>query len=140
MWVIHSENDDWENLFLRCKRFAADMLDSKNIEHTFSVKNQRSGGPAITERKNIWLIFREIITNIARHSGADEVDIRFSFNSGKLLIKIEDDGDGFDPEQIKSNGYGVQNIKERTEQLNGTCTLQSQPGEGTEWSIELPVA
>lgn len=140
VWVIHSENDDWENLFLRCKRFAADMLDSKNIKHTFLVENQRSGGPTITERKNIWLIFREIITNIARHSNAKKVDIQFSFRSGKLYIHIEDDGDGFDSEQIKSSGYGVQNIKERTEQLNGTYTLQSQPGEGTEWSIELPVA
>jgi signal transduction histidine kinase len=57
-----------------------------------------------------------------------------------LYIHIEDNGDGFDPEEIKSNGYGVQNIKERTEQLSGTYTLQSQPGEGAEWSIELPVA
>lgn len=140
VWVIHSENDDWENLFLRCKRFASDMLDSKNIKHTFSVEHQRSGGPTITERKNIWLIFREIITNIARHSGAGKVDILFSFRSGKLYIQIEDNGDGFDPEQIKSSGYGVQNIKERTEQLSGIYTLQSQPGEGTRWSIELPVA
>lgn len=140
VWVIHSENDDWENLFLRCKRFASDMLDSKDIEHKFSVKNRRSGGPTITERKNIWLIFREIITNIARHSGACQVDILFSFRSGELHINIEDDGDGFDSEEIKSNGYGVQNIKERTEQLNGRYTLQSQPGEGTRWLIELPVA
>lgn len=139
VWVIHSENDDWENLFLRCKRFAADMLDSKDIEHNFSVENQRSGGPTITERKNIWLIFREIITNIARHSGAGQVDIQFIFKPGKLYINIEDDGDGFDSEEIKSIGYGVQNIKERTEQLKGKYTLQSQPGDGTHWIIELPI-
>lgn len=139
VWVIHSENDDWENLFLRCKRFAADMLDSKDIKHSFSVENQRSGGPAITERKNIWLIFREIVTNIARHSEATQVDMNFVFMSGKLHMKIEDDGIGFDPEQIKSNGYGVQNIKERTEQLNGKYTLQSQPGKETRWLIELPL-
>ena len=61
-------------------------------------------------------------------------------NSGKLHIRIEDDGKGFDPGKIRSDGYGVQNIKERIEQRNGTYKLEAKPGEGTCWLIDLPVA
>lgn len=139
VWVIHSENDDWENLLLRCKRFAADMLDSRNIKHDFNVEGNFSGGPTITERKNIWLIFREILTNIARHADCSNVNISFKMKSGKLNIRISDDGKGFDLEKIRSNGYGLQNIKERAEQLNGETKLQSASGEGTSWSIEVPL-
>lgn len=139
VWVIHSENDDWENLILRCKRFAADMLDAQNIKHNFKAQDTFSGRPTITERKNIWLIFREILTNIARHAEADHVDIRFSLHSGNLQICIEDDGKGFDPEKIRSGGYGVQNIKERIEQLNGEYSLETKPGEGTLWLIDLQI-
>ncbi|MDR9407428.1 MAG: triple tyrosine motif-containing protein [Balneolaceae bacterium] len=140
VWVIHSENDDWENLFLRCKRFAADMLDAQNIKYEFSVRDTLSGRPAITERKNIWLIFREILTNIARHSKADQVDICFRMKSGKLHIRIEDDGKGFEPSEIRSDGYGVQNIKERVEQLNGEYSLKTKTGKGTRWEIYIPIA
>ncbi|NBC05407.1 MAG: hypothetical protein GVY20_17110 [Bacteroidetes bacterium] len=140
VWVIHSENDDWENLFLRCKRFAADMLDAQNIKHEFSVRDTLSGRPTITERKNIWLIFREILTNIARHSEASQVDISFRMKSGKLHIRIIDDGKGFDPDKIKSDGYGVQNIRERVEQLKGEYSLETKPGEGTLWEIDVLIS
>lgn len=139
VWVIHSENDDWENLLLRCKRFAADMLDSRGVKHTFVVDGSFTGRPTITERKNIWLVFREIITNIARHAEAARVEIRFTLNSGKLHIQIEDNGKGFNPDNIRSDGYGVQNIRERTNQLEGKSTLKSTPGKGTRWSIEIPL-
>jgi ligand-binding sensor domain-containing protein len=139
VWVIHSDNDDWENLLLRCKRFAADLLDSKQIDYRFDVKGSFSGKPDISQRKNIWLIFREILTNIARHAEPDTVKIQFHNDAGILYIYIEDDGNGFDESKIHQNGNGVQNIKDRVKQLRGRYTLQSQPGEGTRWVIEVPV-
>lgn len=139
VWVIHSENDDWENLFLRCKRFAADTLDSRGVKHDFTVEGSFTGRPTITERKNIWLIFREILTNIARHAEPEQVEIRFGLNSKNLHIQIVDDGKGFDPKSVRADGYGVQNIRERVEQLNGIYKLKSESGEGTAWNIEVPL-
>ncbi|WP_340105624.1 sensor histidine kinase [Rhodohalobacter sp. 8-1] len=139
VWVIHSDNDDWENLLLRCKRFAADLLDSRSIKHTFNHSGTFSGKPSINERKNIWLIFREILTNIARHAEAKNVTIRMNLESDCLLIFVEDDGKGFDPEEIKVDGNGVQNIKERAGQLNGSASLQTKKEEGTIWEIEFQI-
>jgi len=139
VWVIHSDNDDWENLLLRCKRFAADLLDSKQIHYSFEVKGSFSGRPDISQRKNIWLIFREILTNNARHADPESVKILFRNHSGILHIYIEDDGVGFKEGQVHQNGNGVQNIKERVSQLRGEYTLQTQTGEGTRWMIEIPL-
>lgn len=139
VWVIHSENDDWQSLLVRCKRFAADMLDSRGISFDFNIEGALTGKPTITERKNIWLIFREILTNIARHAEPANVKILFSHSHGDLSIYIEDDGKGFDPERLNPDGYGIQNVKERVDQLKGTSKLQSSPGEGTRWSIEIPL-
>ncbi|MDR9365982.1 MAG: triple tyrosine motif-containing protein [Balneolaceae bacterium] len=139
VWVIHTENDDWDNLLMRCKRFASDILDARNIHHSFDIRGSFTGKPSITQKKNIWLIFREILTNIARHAEPDQVHIRFNMNAGQLHIHIEDNGKGFDPENTREDGYGVQNIKERAQQLKAKCTLESMPGEGTRWRIDLPV-
>ena len=138
VWVIHSDNDDWENLKLRCKRFAADLLDSKDIRYSFDTEGTFAGKPDINQRKNIWLIFREILTNIARHADSQSVLIRFQKNGQTLRLFVEDNGKGFDEVEIHQNGNGVQNIKERVSQLNGSFSLQTQPGEGTRWVIEVP--
>ena len=137
VWVIHSDNDNWENLLLRCKRFAADLLDSRGISHTFEHTGTFSGKPSINERKNIWLIFREILTNIARHAEAKNVIIRLNLESNRLVMFIEDDGNGFDPKEVQEDGNGVQNIKERADQLNGFASLQTMRGEGTRWKVEF---
>lgn len=139
VWVIHSDHDDWESLLLRCKRFAADLLDSRDIKHIFENRGTFSGKPSINERKNIWLIFREILTNIARHAEAEHVKIHFNLESGRLLIFIEDDGKGFNPEEVDKDANGVQNIKERANQMKGTASLQTKKGEGTRWEIEVRV-
>lgn len=139
VWVIHTENDDWENLLMRCKRFASDILDARDIQHSFDIKGSFNGKPTITQKKNIWLIFREILTNIARHAEPQQVQIRFALNTGKLRIFIEDNGKGFDPDHTREGGYGVQNIKERAKQLKADYNLESMPGEGTRWVIDVPV-
>ena len=137
VWVIQSDNDDWENLLLRCKRFSADLLDSRGIKHTFDHTGTFSGKPTLNERKNIWLIFREILTNMARHSRADRVSIRMSLIDGTFHLFVEDNGCGFNPEEIDNDGHGVENIKERAAQINGSASLQTKKGEGTRWEVEV---
>ena len=139
VWVIHTDNDEWDDLLVRCRRFAADLLDSKGITHLFETTGDFSGKPTITERKNIWLIFREILTNIARHSNAGHAEIRIGKEESRLNIRIEDNGEGFDPDAPRENGNGLENIKERARQHKGSATLESQPGEGTRWVVEVPL-
>jgi len=66
------------------------------------------------------------------------VNIFFGIEGGKLNIRIEDDGTGFESEASVENGYGVKNIRDRAGQIKGSAFLESIAGEGTTWEIRIP--
>ena len=86
---------------------------------------------------HILAIVSEALANVARHAQAHRVHVRFSQNSGHLLVSIEDDGRGFSgqPDQ----GHGLLNMRERARLLGGELALISQPGQGTKVNLQVPV-
>jgi signal transduction histidine kinase len=84
----------------------------------------------------IYRVVQEALHNCARHSHASTVRIRVGQELGRLLLTIQDDGQGFDVRETK--GLGLLGIQERVTRLGGTCKLHSQPGLGTKLSVELP--
>jgi signal transduction histidine kinase len=85
----------------------------------------------------IYRVVQEALHNCARHSRASTVRIRVERERDRLLLDIQDDGQGFDVRQTK--GLGLLGIQERVTHLGGKCEVRSQPGHGTSLSVELPV-
>jgi len=85
----------------------------------------------------IYRVVQEALHNCARHSRASTVCIRVEQERDRLLLNIQDDGQGFDVRQTK--GLGLLGIQERVTGLGGKCEVRSQPGHGTSLSVELPV-
>jgi len=86
-------------------------------------------------------IGQEAITNAIRHARPQEVLVQLEFDARRLKMLVRDDGVGFDvshPPKSES-GFGLLGMRERIQQLGGEFSLRSRPGEGTEFSIELPV-
>lgn len=88
---------------------------------------------------NIYRIVQEAVSNILKHADAKEINIQLVKQENQLTIMIEDDGKGFDANQIKKNGRGLRNITARAEWLLGTIQIDSTPGRGTTISIEIPI-
>lgn len=88
---------------------------------------------------NIYRIVQEAITNILKYAEAKNVLIELIQHEQQISLTIEDDGKGFDPKNI-SSGIGIQNMRNRSEILNGTFSIESQPEEGTSISIQIPIA
>jgi signal transduction histidine kinase len=84
----------------------------------------------------IYRVVQEALHNCARHSRAAMVRIRVEQQPDRLLLNIQDDGQGFDARQTK--GLGLLGIQERVTRLGGTCQVHSRPGNGTTLSVELP--
>lgn len=139
IWVIHPQNDDWENLLLKCKRYASDVLECKGVSHQFFVDGCPPSKLSIQLKKNTWLIFRELITNIAKHANPNHVEIRFQVVNRSINLIINDDGRGFDPGAKVKEGYGLNNIKSRVESLKGRVFLDSNYESGTHWNLQLPI-
>lgn len=82
-------------------------------------------------------IVREAITNAARHGRASRVKVRLSKEDG-LRLSVADDGSGFDPSTSRSDGYGLDNMRERTRALGGELRVDSVRGLGTVVEAVVP--
>src|SRR5258708_39912364 len=89
-------------------------------------------------RHNITMAVKDAVHNIIKHAKASEVTIRMAFNSGLLDVSVQDDGSGFQPaENIPGNG--LSNMKQRLQNIGGSCFVESKPGHGTTIRMRLRV-
>jgi NarL family two-component system sensor histidine kinase LiaS len=98
----------------------AEIIADKNIEN------------------NIFRMTQELLSNTLRHAKAHNIYISFSQTAGTLVLRVKDDGVGFDTSVEKTASQGLKNIKERTLSLGGTVELTSAPGAGTTVKIIIP--
>ncbi len=84
----------------------------------------------MTRRRQVLLMFKEMLHNIVRHAHAKRVEIRLRDEGGKLRLTVEDDGVGFRPAEVAA-GHGLGNMKARARGLGATLQLASEPGRGT---------
>jgi signal transduction histidine kinase len=83
-------------------------------------------------REAIVRIVREAVSNAVRHGHAASVDILISEAEGSPLLRVSDDGLGFDPDAVVDSGhYGLISMRERAEVIGASLAVQSKPGEGT---------
>jgi signal transduction histidine kinase len=83
----------------------------------------------------IFSIVQEAITNIEKHAHAQNVWLRIRENPDELIVSVEDDGRGFDPDSVRANydqrdSFGLLNMRERAELIEGTLVVESGPTRG----------
>jgi signal transduction histidine kinase len=88
----------------------------------------------------LYRVIQEIFSNIIRHAGATDINCQLIKTEKDVTIMIEDNGTGFDVNQIKkSDGIGIHNIYSRIENLNGTVLIDSALGRGTIFTLIVPL-
>jgi len=89
--------------------------------------------------QDLYLMLREGLMNIARHSHASHADVTLTQTESEIRGSLADDGVGFEPnEKLNGRGVGLTSMKERIEQLGGELVIQSSPGSGARVSFVLP--
>jgi len=92
--------------------------------------------------KNLLRIFQEAMANAIKHAAARNIDIKLRYETDLLQLSVQDDGSGFDTENIIPLGvghYGLTGMRERAERIGGRLTLKSQLGHGTQLLVEVPL-
>jgi ligand-binding sensor domain-containing protein/two-component sensor histidine kinase len=139
VWSINPRNDSLEKLLLRIKRFAAQLFEAKSIEYEINIsENIHSFKLPMEIRQHLYLMIKEAINNIIKHSGCTQANICIKNLHDNLLIKIHDNGKGFNASEI-SYGNGLINLKERALAIHANLAVQSQEITGTEIRIELKI-
>jgi len=138
IWVVNPDNDDWDELIAKCRKYAADLLKSKDIKHSFDFPESVKGKPLLEVRQHFWLIYKELLTNAVRHSGADNIHIDIRKNADLIILTVEDDGIGFDTGLV-SDGNGLKNLKKRAAAINAELKIESDAGKGTTSELSVPL-
>ncbi len=90
-------------------------------------------------RSHLYRITQESLANAAKHAGAHQIIVTLLHNNGHIELRIEDDGQGFNPAKVdQTHHLGLQSMAERAKGLDGAFNIQSAPREGTVISVTLP--
>lgn len=130
IWTINPEKDSLEDLLIRMREFAIPLLEAKNIAFDINMNSTDGLKPSMEIKRNIYLVFKEAIFNIVRHSVATQVAIKASFTSRSYHLTISDNGKGFLPNTVSSRN-GLKNMKKRADLSDAQLDIRSAPGEGT---------
>ena len=88
----------------------------------------------------IFRIFQEALTNVARHAEATEVDVSLSDDDGKMVLEVRDNGRGITEEEVNSSkSIGLIGIRERAYSLNGELEIISKSGKGSRIIASFPL-
>jgi len=139
IWSINPENDKLETVIPKFRRYASDLCESKGINYDIQIPESFAGKSLTMEkRRNLWLVFKEMVTNAVKHSDCTELNISISIKDSILNLIVSDNGKGFDLDK-PSEGNGVKNVYARSKSLNGEIKLITEPGKGTEWELSIPI-
>jgi signal transduction histidine kinase len=139
VWAINPKRDRLRDLIQRMRRFAEDAFQSRSIEFQFHAPGaEQDIKLGVDTRREVFLIFKESINNLVRHSACTEAEIDFQIQGGWLVLKISDNGKGFTPDSA-SLGHGLISMRQRAKKLDGELELRSTNGQGTSVRLRVPV-
>lgn len=137
VWSIDPKADGADDLVRRMKDTAPPLLGDTPWTWHGTVR-PIAGQLDMEVRRHLFLIYKEVLHNIARHAHATEVSISLDDADGTLTLTIEDNGVGFDVAATPS-GTGLANVRDRAAQIGAALDVQSTPGRGTRVQVAVPL-
>lgn len=138
VWAINPRNDTLPGLISYLGHYAVDFLRTSGMRFELELPDNPPELTVASDlRHHVFLVVKEALTNIARHSAAHKVRLEVKCTSGSLVVIIQDDGRGFDPAVSGAEGDGLQNMRQRMQKIGGEIAISSGPGGGTRISLEV---
>lgn len=138
VWSLNDENDQVEQLSTKMRRMAAEILEPLGIRVGFDLpdgENFRLNMPP-DQRRDLLLAYREALTNICKHAGANEVEIALLLKEKRLLVEIRDNGTGLPANNNTQHGNGLRNMRQRLQKWNGHFRAENRTGGGLSLTME----
>jgi signal transduction histidine kinase len=139
VWSINPDNDSFDKVFERMSSFAYQILGDQDIFCTIDnqVDMTKPFKISMEQRQNIYLIFKEAVNNIAKHSEATKVHIAMKREKQGISLTLQDNGKGFN---IAENyeGNGLKNYRRRAAESFIDFDIKSEIGKGTIITLLIP--
>jgi ligand-binding sensor domain-containing protein/signal transduction histidine kinase len=138
VWAVNPQKDHLRDLTRRMRRFASDTFTARAIRFHFNAPAAEFELKLDAQaRREIFLIFKEAVNNIARHSTCTVADIGLVIERGQLRLFLRDDGNGFAIETAV-DGQGLTSMKKRAAKIGGELLISSSQ-DGTEVVLLAPM-
>jgi two-component system, NarL family, sensor histidine kinase LiaS len=125
-----------KGLISAVEEYANDWRRRNNIEVNMQIWGERS--LPLDVEKCVFRIIQEALANVLWHSNADQVDIVLDYWSDSFVLRIKDNGKGFDYRNNECEGMGLKFMCERAALIGGELDINSTPGHGTEIILKYP--
>jgi two-component system sensor histidine kinase DegS len=124
------------------KQYVQDFEEKTGLSVNFTVLGRDTRMPPYSE-VTVFRVIQELLTNVNKHAHATHVQVSLDFQADIVAASVEDDGSGFDVNDIQAStqqrkGLGLPTIQERAEMLGGSLQIESRIGRGTKVRIEIP--
>lgn len=136
IWAIDPKPETIHDLLMRVRDFAVNLCRAQNMILKFQVLPQAQlPGKNLSpeQRKHLWLLLKEAVTNAVKHSGGTELNIGVVYEKGQLTVSIIDNGVGMNGarQTARFSGKGLETMKNRAQQLPGALEIFTHPAGGT---------
>jgi len=139
VWGINPTRDRVGDLLQRMRHFASDTFTGRNIDFTFRAPDAgRDLALAADVRRDLLLVFKEAVNNIARHARCRRAEIDIRIDRDWLVLQVADDGEGLSPSNDRDDGHGLLSMQERATRMNGSLNVETSPGRGTKIVLRVP--
>jgi signal transduction histidine kinase len=140
VWTVNPANDTLASTAnYLCSR-TQESLEMLNMRCWLDVSEDLPEMPLDSElRHHLLMVVNEAVHNVMKHSGAGKVRLSIENEGATLVVRVEDDGCGFDPENVPPGRNGLVNLRRRMDAVGGKCEIQSAAGQGTRVRFDLPL-
>ncbi|MGB7925071.1 MAG: two-component regulator propeller domain-containing protein [Pyrinomonadaceae bacterium] len=140
VWAINPQKDHLSDLQQRMRRFASDVFTARNIDFRLHSPDRETDIQlGANLRREVFLIFKESINNMVKHSGCARADIEFGVAEDQLFLRLTDDGRGFDGTHNNDDGHGLMSMRERALGLGAELEIITHKGSGTTIMLQVPL-
>jgi len=142
IWSLSPKQDNLDSLINYTRHFINSMFEDTAIRYTLDIPEVVPNIELSPDfRRNMFLIIKEIINNILKHSSASNVLLSLSLSDGNLNFKAVDDGVGIAESSSpnKRTGFGLKNMSERADSIGAELSIESIPNHGTTIHICAPL-
>jgi ligand-binding sensor domain-containing protein/signal transduction histidine kinase len=139
VWAVNPQKDHLRDLVQRMRRFASDAFSARNIQLVFEAPDVSQNISLGAEtRRQVFLIFKESVSNAARHSGCAQARVSLTVSNGTLAFSVGDNGKGFDADRIEA-GEGLLSMHQRAKKIGSELFITSSAGMGTTVQLRAPL-
>ena len=137
VWSLDPRHDRIRELASRLRSFGSDVLEMRGVAWSVdSPDEELHHSVPLETRRQIYLVFKEGIHNIAKHSNAKSANLRLWFQDGHVCGELTDDGDGI--ATAGGHGNGIPSMRARVKQLSGDIEICSAAAKGTSIRVKVP--